>query len=66
VTKRDAAAALVPQALVDAMSLVGDTGFVKERVAAYREAGVTILNVEPVGPNGVRDIATLAEWLGNS
>ena len=60
---RDAAAALVPQELVDAMSLVGDVGFVKERIAAYREAGVTILNVEPVGPNGVRDIATLAEWL---
>lgn len=45
------------------MSFVGDAGFVKERVAAYREAGVTILNVEPVGPNGVRDIATLAELL---
>jgi F420-dependent oxidoreductase-like protein len=61
---RDAAAALVPQELVDAMSLVGDTGFVKERIAAYREAGVTILNVQPVGPNGVRDLATLAELLG--
>jgi F420-dependent oxidoreductase-like protein len=60
---RDAAAALVPQELVDAMSLVGDVGFVKERIAAYREAGVTILNVQPVGPNGVRDIATLAELL---
>jgi F420-dependent oxidoreductase-like protein len=61
--ERDAAAARVPQALVDAMSLVGDEGFVKDRVAAYREAGVTILNVQPIGPNGLRDVATLAEWL---
>jgi F420-dependent oxidoreductase-like protein len=58
---REAAAARVPQDLVDALSLVGDVGFVKERVAAYRDAGVTILNVEPIGPNGVRDVATLAE-----
>ena len=45
------------------MSLVGDVGFVKDRVTAYRDAGVTILNVEPIGPNGLRDVATLAEWL---
>ena len=61
--ERDAAAARVPQELVDAMSLVGDVGFVKDRVTAYRDAGVTILNVEPIGPNGLRDVATLAEWL---
>jgi F420-dependent oxidoreductase-like protein len=61
--ERDAAAARVPRTLVDAMSLVGDVGFVKDRVAAYRDAGVTILNVEPIGPNGLRDVATLAEWL---
>jgi F420-dependent oxidoreductase-like protein len=62
--KRDEAAAAVPQELVDAMSLVGDAGFVKDRIAAYREAGVTVLNVDPIGPNGMRDIETLAEWLG--
>jgi F420-dependent oxidoreductase-like protein len=61
--KRKEAAALVPTDLVDGMSLVGDEGFVKDRIAAYREAGVTILNVAPVGPNGLRDLETLATWL---
>ena len=61
--KRDEAAALVPQQLVDR-----DVARRRRRVregphAAYREAGVTVLNVEPIGPNGVRDIETLAEWL---
>lgn len=61
--RKDEAAGLVPQDLVDGLSLVGDAGFVKDRVAAYREAGVTVLNVTPVGPNGLRDIETLAGWL---
>ena len=60
---KDEAAGLVPQDLVDGLSLVGDAGFVKDRVAAYREAGVTVLNVTPVGPNGLRDVETLAGWL---
>jgi F420-dependent oxidoreductase-like protein len=60
---RRTAESLVPNTLVEEMSLVGDTGFVKDRVAAYRDAGVTILNVQPVGPNGVRDVETLASWL---
>jgi F420-dependent oxidoreductase-like protein len=60
---RKAAAAKVPAALIEGMALVGDAGFVKERIAAYRDAGVTILNVQPIGPNGVRDIETIAAWL---
>ena len=61
--KRQEAEAAVPQALVDGMSLIGDEGYVRERVAAYREAGVTILNVRPVGPNGIKDVETIASWL---
>src|SRR3954465_5580387 len=38
----------VPYELVRADSLVGPTGFVKERVAAYAEAGVTTLLVHPL------------------
>jgi len=60
---RKRAAALVPSELVAAMSLVGDAGYVKERIAAYRESGVTILNVQPIGPNGLRDVETIAGWL---
>jgi F420-dependent oxidoreductase-like protein len=61
--RKDEAAGMVPHDLVDGLSLVGDAGFVKDRVAAYRAAGVTVLNVAPVGPNGLRDIETLAGWL---
>ena len=45
------------------MSLVGDEGFVRNRIAAYRASGVTILNVQPVGPHGLADVETVAGWL---
>ena len=60
---RKAAAALIPDELVAGMSLIGDAGFVKDRIAAYRESGVTVLNVQPVGPNGLQDIETIANWV---
>ena len=60
---RKRAAALVPGELVAGMSLIGDAGFVKDRVAAYRESGVTVLNVQPVGPNALQDIETIANWV---
>jgi alkanesulfonate monooxygenase SsuD/methylene tetrahydromethanopterin reductase-like flavin-dependent oxidoreductase (luciferase family) len=61
--RRDEAAALVPRELVDGLSLVGDAGYVKDRVEAFRAAGVTILNVQPAGPNGTADVETVATWL---
>jgi F420-dependent oxidoreductase-like protein len=60
---RKAAAAMVPAELVESMSLVGDEGFVRDRIAAYRASGVTILNVQPIGPNGIADVETVAGWL---
>jgi F420-dependent oxidoreductase-like protein len=60
---RSAAAAMVPAELVAGISLVGDEGFVRDRIAAYRDSGVTILNVQPIGPNGAGDIETVAGWL---
>ncbi|MCU1454185.1 MAG: oxidoreductase [Acidimicrobiales bacterium] len=60
---RKGAAALVPKELIDGMSLVGDLGFVKDRIAAYRAAGVTVLNIEPIGPNKMADVETLANLL---
>ena len=60
---RKAAASLVPQEIVDGMSLIGDRGFVRDRIAAYREAGTTILNVQPVGPDKLRDIESIVSWL---
>jgi len=44
------AEALVPAELVERTSLIGPEGYVRERVAAYRESGVTTLNVAPLAP----------------
>ncbi|WP_405137051.1 LLM class F420-dependent oxidoreductase [Nocardia sp. NBC_01388] len=46
--KKDEAAKVVPDDLVRDVSLIGSASFVKERVAAFREAGVTALNVVPL------------------
>ncbi|MDX2547316.1 LLM class F420-dependent oxidoreductase [Streptomyces sp. WI04-05B] len=49
---RKAAAAAVPDALLEATTLCGPKSYVKDRVAAYREAGVTHLEVTPVTDEG--------------
>ena len=56
------AAAKVPADLLERTNLVGDEGFVKDRLAAYKEAGVTMLNVTPVGENPLEIITKLKEW----
>jgi F420-dependent oxidoreductase-like protein len=44
------AEALVPAELAEHTSLIGPRGYVAERLAAYREAGVTTLTVTPLAP----------------
>jgi F420-dependent oxidoreductase-like protein len=48
--RKDEAAALVPAELLAGISLVGPEGYVAERLAALKEAGVTTLNVTPIAP----------------
>jgi len=48
--RRAEAEALVPAELVERTSLIGPQGYIAERLAAYREAGVTTLNVTPLAP----------------
>ncbi len=58
------AAKVVPDELVRDVNLIGTPGFVKERVAAFREAGVTSLNVAPIAETPaerVKLIETLRE-----
>jgi alkanesulfonate monooxygenase SsuD/methylene tetrahydromethanopterin reductase-like flavin-dependent oxidoreductase (luciferase family) len=57
--KKAAAAASVPEEWLRLSNLVGPPSLVAERVAAYGEAGVTVLNVNPVGREPARQI----EWL---
>ena len=61
--KKDEAAAAVPAQLLENSNLVGPKSYIKERLAAYKEAGVTILSVNPVGGDPVRQIETLKELL---
>jgi F420-dependent oxidoreductase-like protein len=63
---KDGATKAVPDELVRDISLIGTRGFVKERLAAFREAGVTGLNVVPIAETAadrVKLIETLRELL---
>ena len=60
--KRDAEAK-VPQEWLEAGNLVGPESFVKERIAAFREAGVTSLQVSPASDDPAGTIAKVKEWV---
>jgi F420-dependent oxidoreductase-like protein len=60
--KRDEAARAVPKELVDGTSLIGPAGWVRDRIAAYKEAGVTVLNVNVSGPDATKTIDQLRTW----
>jgi F420-dependent oxidoreductase-like protein len=63
--KKDEAAAAVPDALLESISLCGPASYVQERIAAFAQAGVTHLNVIPI-PTGDQTQASLVgmvkEW----
>ena len=61
--RKKEAEALVPSELLDSLSLVGPEGFVKDRIAALKAAGVTILDVEPIGPDPYGDTARVKDWI---
>ncbi len=54
--RKEAAAAALPAELVEATSLIGPAGYVAERIAAYREAGVTVLDLTLVGGDPVHTL----------
>jgi F420-dependent oxidoreductase-like protein len=57
--RRDDAAARVPDELVRKTNLLGTEAMVRDRVRAYRDAGVTTLRVEPDGDTLDARLATL-------
>jgi F420-dependent oxidoreductase-like protein len=61
--RKEEAAKLVPDALLEATNLCGSEGYVKERLAAFKESGVTVLNVTPVGPDPIKLIEQLKGWV---
>jgi len=63
--RKDEAAALVPDGLLEAMTLCGSEGYVRERLAAFKESGVTTLNVTPIGPDPVKLIEQVKGWIAD-
>ncbi|WP_405182691.1 LLM class flavin-dependent oxidoreductase [Nocardia sp. NBC_01377] len=61
--KRDEAAAKLPDALLEGTSLIGDRSYLRDRLAAYRERGVTVVQVQPVGDDPIRDLRLFREIL---
>ncbi|MUL40996.1 LLM class F420-dependent oxidoreductase [Streptomonospora sp. PA3] len=61
--KKEEAAAAVPDEFVELTNLVGPESYVRERVAAFRAAGVTHLNVTPVGDDPVKLVEKLRTML---
>jgi F420-dependent oxidoreductase-like protein len=60
--KKDEAAAKVPDELLALTNLCGPEGWVKERIAAFKEAGVTMLTITPVGNDPIATIEKLKAW----
>ena len=60
---RAGAAALVPTDLLEMCNLVGPESWVRERIAAFAESGVTHLNVVPVTEDPAATVAQLKEWV---
>ncbi len=55
--KKAEAIAAVPDELVRAVSLIGPRGYVKERIAAFRDAGVTTLLATPLTADGAEYVS---------
>ncbi len=60
--KRDAEAK-VPLEWLDKANLVGPASYVKERIAAFKEAGVTSLQILPLGENPAAIVEQVKEWI---
>ncbi len=60
--KRDAEA-LVPQELLEMCNLVGPASYVQERIAAFRESGVTNLQIMPVSDDPAATVRQMKEWV---
>jgi hypothetical protein len=60
--KKDEAAAAVPDEFLERINLVGPAGYVRERLAAFRESGVTMLTITPVGDDPVKIVEQLKDW----
>ncbi len=61
--KKKEAEALVPLEWLEAGNLVGPASYVQERIAAFKESGVTNLSVSPASDDPAATIAQIKEWV---
>jgi alkanesulfonate monooxygenase SsuD/methylene tetrahydromethanopterin reductase-like flavin-dependent oxidoreductase (luciferase family) len=57
--KKQEAAAKIPSDWLLNSHLVGPKSFIKERLSAFKEAGVTVISVNPIGPDAVQQVELL-------
>jgi len=61
--QRDEARKLVPREFLDSTTVLGDEDFVRSRLRAYRRAGVSHININPVGATPGERLAQLERLL---
>ncbi|MBK6562097.1 LLM class flavin-dependent oxidoreductase [Candidatus Amarobacter glycogenicus] len=61
--KREEAAAAVPDELVVKANLLGTEAMVKDRIRAYRDAGITSISVSPAGETLGERVETLGRFM---
>jgi len=57
--RKDQAAAVIPDELVDDSAIVGDLDYVREQIKAWEAAGVTMMVIGARSPEQIRDLAGL-------
>jgi len=65
--KKEEAAAALPDELIDLVTLCGPKDHVRDRLAAFRDAGVGTLTVSPMaftGPERIEQLRAVAELAG--
>jgi F420-dependent oxidoreductase-like protein len=60
--KKQEAAAEVPKEFLELTNLVGPAGYIKDRLAAFEESGVTALNIIPISDDPTSVIEKIKEW----
>ncbi len=60
--QREEAIAAVPDEYVDLATLAGDPGFVRDRIAVYKDIGVTYLNITVVGEEPLKIFEQVKAW----
>jgi F420-dependent oxidoreductase-like protein len=61
--RKEEAAAALPDEFIDRVTLIGEPGHVRERIAALAEVGVTHLHVSPVSTDAPALLAQVKGWI---